>query len=100
MMSWYKVAMTSRDITARRDDHLEDTFKQVLTEARFPQDAALFSNDFPPGEDLIYFFSPGAVRIAESLISLYSGVPCEGPPKYSLFIHGHESFRNGFVKGE
>src|SRR5262245_37734430 len=98
-MSWYKVVMTSQDISTHSDSQLVEAFKQVFMGSNFPQDAALFSNDFPPGEDLIYYFSPGAVRIAGGLLSLYSGMPCEEPPRDSLFIFGHENFRDDFVKG-
>jgi len=99
-MSWYKVVMTSQDISAQRDSQLVEAFKQVFIGSKFPQDAALFSNDSHYGEDLIYYFSPGAVRIGASLIQLHSGIPCEEPPRDSLFILGHESFREDFVKGD
>jgi hypothetical protein len=57
---------------------LRETFETLFAVNHAPADAALFTAN---REDTSYgyFFSPGAARIASSLIARYGGVECAAP---------------------
>lgn len=78
MESWYKVTMTDADITAHRYTKLQRDFEALFMAALGPRDAAMFSNS-DPVLDHQFYFSPGAVRIAKTLIEINGGVPCQSP---------------------
>ncbi len=88
-MQWHKVTFTLNDIGSGKAVQLQDSFTQLWTDKSAPKDAALFSSRFD-GKKSILYFSPGAVRVAHSLVESYAGVPCETPPRNSVFLVGHQ----------
>jgi hypothetical protein len=83
-MSWQSVAMTDRDITAGRHIQLQQEFDTLFVFSGTPLDAAMFKSSEVSKH--IYYFSPGAVRIATILIGAYGGVDCPTPSRSDL--HG------------
>ena len=80
MDSWYKVTLPL-SATAR----LQDAFASVFMANGAPVDAAMFGdeNDL---RNAIFYFSPGAFRIAGNLLSSYKAVKCSRPLQGSVAL--------------
>lgn len=78
-VGWHKITFSLNDIARGRHGALQDEFWPRLIVAGSPLDAVLFMSTDPTSND--YFFSPGAVQIAEPLIAKYSGVECSAPAR-------------------
>jgi hypothetical protein len=78
MESWCKVVTDDWDI--------EDHFRKLWLAHGGPRDAALFGPLVARRNAREFFFSPGAARIAASLIVQYSGVQCARPKAVGLAL--------------
>jgi hypothetical protein len=76
--TWYKVTISKQEIIEGKHLSLLQEFHALQMANHATKDAAMFTN---PGHDFprYYFFSPGAVRIAQKLINTYGGVSCNAP---------------------
>jgi len=75
-MSWFKITFSPEDINAGRARSIVQDFGDVYVASGGPRDAALFKRN---DSMYIYYFSPGAARVAMQLIAGCSGVPCSAP---------------------
>ena len=90
MNDWYRLTFSADDISAAKDMELEGHFERFFLAAGLPEDATLFKG-LEPGRT-IYYFSPGAARIAMKLITHLSAVHCPAPPMSAVaFIAGHQA---------
>src|SRR5580658_6741319 len=67
MNDWYRLIFNSDDISAAKHLEMEGHFEKFFTAAGSPEDAALFRR-LESGQT-IYYFSPGAARIAMKIIT-------------------------------
>jgi hypothetical protein len=79
-MPWCEVTLRGKDSVAERESILRQ-FEIISAVKGNPKDAGVFMKVSEAG-DLTLYFSPGAHRIAKSLIHCYDGLPCP-PPKLS-----------------
>jgi hypothetical protein len=92
MNDWYRLTFSADDIAAAKHQEMEGHFERFFLAAGSPEDATLFRG-LEPGQT-IYYFSPGAARIAVKLIAHLSAVPCPAPPMSAVvFIAGHQHGR-------
>ena len=90
MDDWYRLTFSSDDISAAKHLEMEGHFERFFLAAGSPEDATLFRG-VEPGQR-IYYFSPGAARIAMKLITHLSAVPCPAPPMSAVeFVAGHQA---------
>lgn len=90
MNEWYRLIFSADDLAAARHLELEGHFEKFFLAAGSPEDATLFGG-LGPGQT-IYYFSPGAARIAMKLINHLAAVPCPAPAMSEVvFIAGHRS---------
>lgn len=76
MESWYKVALSERDISDGKGVSLQGEFAGLFVASGGPRDAAMFDYvDNKPS--YICFFSPGAFQIAEILLRQYGAIDKE-----------------------
>jgi hypothetical protein len=88
MNDWYRLTFSADDLAAARHLEMVGHFERFFLAAGSPEDATLFRG-LEPGQT-VYYFSPGAARIARKLISHLSAVPCPAPPMSAIaFIAGH-----------
>ncbi len=89
MNDWYRLIFSADEISGAKHLEMEGHFEKFFLAAGSPEDAALFRRV----EDgrTIYYFSPGAARIATKLITHLSAVLCPAPAISGLeFIAGHQ----------
>ena len=87
---WYRLTFSADDISAAKHLETEGHFQKFFLAADSPEDATLFKG-LEPGQ-MIYYFSPGAARIAMKLITHLSAVQCPAPPMSAVaFIAGHQA---------
>ena len=92
MNDWYRLTFSADDLSAAKHLEMEGHFKRFFLAAGSPQDATLFRS-LDPGQT-IYYFSPGAARIAMKLITHLSAVPCPAPQMSAVeFVAGHQAGR-------
>ena len=90
MNDWYRLTFSADDISAAKHLEMEGHFERFFLAAGSPEDATLFKG-LEPGK-MIYYFSPGAARIATKLIIHLSAVQCPAPPMSAVaFIAGHQA---------
>ena len=78
------------EISAAKHLEMEGHFEKFFLAAGSPEDAALYRR-LDPGQT-IYYFSPGAARIAMKLITHLSAVQCPAPPMSAVaYIAGHQA---------
>jgi hypothetical protein len=92
MNDWYRLTFSADDIAAAKHLEMEGHFERFFLAAGSPEDATLFRG-LEPGQT-IYYFSPGAARIAMKLITHLSAVQCPAPPMSAVaLIAGHQPGR-------
>ena len=92
MNDWYRLIFTVDDISAAKHLEVEGHFEKFFLAAGSPEDAALFRG-LQSGQT-VYYFSPGAARIAMKLITRLSAVPCTAPTISEVeFIAGHQQIQ-------
>jgi hypothetical protein len=90
MNDWYRLTFTADDIAAAKHLEMEGHFEKFFLTAGSPEDATLLRSLDP--EQTIYYFSPGAARIAMKLITHLSAVQSPAPPMSAVkFIAGHQT---------
>ena len=88
MNDWYRINFSADDLSAARHLELEGHFERFFLAAGQPEDAGLFKR-VEPGQT-IYYFSPGAARIAMKLITHLAAVECPAPAMSEVaFVSGH-----------
>ena len=89
MASWYKVTLSGEDVLAGKRFSLQEAFEDLFMANGIPADAAIFTTSVVVSPQL-FFFSPGAARIAKVLIEAYSGFECAAPMAADLaLLIGH-----------
>lgn len=92
MNDWYRLTFSADDISAAKPLEMEGHFERFYLAAGSPEDATLFRG-IDPGQT-IYYFSPGAARIAMKLITHLSAAQCPAPPMSAVeFVAGHRAGR-------
>lgn len=76
---WRKVSVDTGELEEWSRIHTQ--FEQLFVAAGAPSDAGMFIRTEPGMPHVELLFSPGAYRIARSLVEANRGVPCEKPPK-------------------
>jgi hypothetical protein len=102
-MSWYRVTLSADDLIYGRGPILKDEF--MTSYIRSPgsrEDAVMLTpgSRIPSGTP--YYFSPGAVRIARSIILRWGGKECAGPtsPEGLVKLVGGETWRTTVFSSE
>ena len=88
MNDWHRVLFSADDVAAAK--HLEALghFERFYASAGSPEDATLFRG-LEPGKT-IYYFSPGAARIAGKLIRHLSAIEGPAPEMAEVeYLAGH-----------
>jgi hypothetical protein len=86
-MSWYKVTLPLKDCGINgRGRELQDAFMAIFMTYAGPLDAAMFSERSEDFEEVFFYFSPGAARIATTLIESYKAVPCPAPLRENVAL--------------
>jgi hypothetical protein len=93
MRKWHRVTLSAEEARDGKHVRLQRAFEPLFVRLGAPSEAGMFARW--NGDSFDYFFSPGAIEIAESIIRAYGGVECE-PPKASTLsvvvanIHGQD----------
>lgn len=88
-MNWKKVSISSKDVISGKHVQLQNLYEEVFLATKAPRDAAVFENS-PTYDECVYYFSPGAVAIFDSILRAYEAVPCAAPPRAETsLIVGH-----------
>lgn len=77
---WYKVTLSANDLIFGRGLILQDEFRALYVRSGGSRKDAVMltaANHIPSGNP--YYFSPGAVRIARSVILRWGGKECPAP---------------------
>jgi hypothetical protein len=83
MESWYKVHLPASEAgAAAKGVRLQNDYARIYVRHAGPKDALLFANS--ARDD--YYFSPAAVRIAESLVRASGGAPCARPQRSQVSL--------------
>jgi hypothetical protein len=87
-MPWSKITLTAEEVSAGKAKKLHEEFRELFEANGEPLAAAVF---WDPSHN-VYYFSPGACRIAQGLIADYSGGSCPtpSPPSIELLISRDE----------
>ena len=87
MNDWYRLIFSADDISAAKHLEMEGHFEKFFLAAGSPEDAALFRR-LESGR-IIYYFSPGAARIAMKLITHLGAAKSAAPTSEVVLIAGH-----------
>ncbi len=88
-MSWASIKMTQQEAMGTSTDFV-DAFEKLFIAAKKPRDAALFCSR-ELGPDDAFFLSPGAQKIATSLLALRPTTKCKAPSKKDvILLAGHD----------
>ncbi len=95
-MFWFKVALTANQVASGEINKIQNEFDKLYHAAGRPKDMALFSATLPVSKDeyAVLYFSPSPSKVAASLISKYSGIPCETPKKGFALLVGNANALN------
>jgi hypothetical protein len=92
MNDWYRITFSADDLAAAKHQEMEGHFERFFQAAGSPEDATLFKG-VETGQP-IFYFTPGAARIAAKLIAHLSAVPCPAPAMSTVvFLAGHQPGR-------
>jgi hypothetical protein len=87
MDTWYKATLPFAECgIAGKGQKLQDAFAEVFIMNAGPWDAAMFSQRSDDFTKMFYYFTPGALRIARSLIEALGIVPCPVPLRGSVSL--------------
>ena len=90
MNDWYRVLFSADDVAAATHLEAKGHFDRFYAAAGSPEDATLFQGR-EPGQT-IYYFSPGAARIAGKLIKHLSAIECPAPEMSEVeYLAGHRT---------
>ncbi|MFZ0795006.1 MAG: hypothetical protein WAM65_14645 [Candidatus Korobacteraceae bacterium] len=82
MESWYKVGFVFSEAGVRaKAVKLQNEYSRIFVKHRGPKDALVFTDREHNDQHYDYYFSPGAMLIAESLVLSAGGVPCARPDR-------------------
>ena len=82
------MTVSAEDVTRAVSAIIQYEFCAIFNAAGDPENAAMFSTQvLNVGAEL--YFSPGAHRIARSLLKQHGGVPCEKPSGAIYLMVGH-----------
>ena len=84
MASWYRVTLSDKDVVVRKHMELQKAFENSFLAHGWPKEAAMFANVDTLSHH--FYFSPGAVQIAEDLIVHYAGTECPSPAMSDLVL--------------
>jgi hypothetical protein len=99
MNSWFKVTVPFEEAgVAGTAKKLQDAFYVLFVMNGSPPNAAIFGLRSDNQYHYCVYFSPGAARIAGSVIEHYSGVPCERPPRNAALLVGHAGARESLLE--
>jgi hypothetical protein len=88
MNDWYRLIFSADDISAAKHLEMEGHFEKFFRAAGSPEDAALFRR-LESGQT-IYYFSPGAARIAMKMITHLGAAKSVAPATSEVvFVAGH-----------
>jgi hypothetical protein len=83
MASWYKVRFPSSEPDApAKGVRLQNDYSRIYVRHRGPKDALLMAN----GARDEYYFSPGAMCIAEALVLASGGTACDRPQRSQVSL--------------
>lgn len=76
-MSWYKITLSSADISDGRQGEMQEAFYDLFVKCGSPRGVGMFS--LIDVMQYVFYLSPAAAQLAMPLITIYNGVPCEAP---------------------
>jgi len=87
-MSWHRISIAYEDCGIGGKGHqLTGAFMALLIEnVEVPIDAAVFSRRSDDFSSVLYYFSPGAMRIAGPLAESYGATPCSAPLRGTVHL--------------
>jgi hypothetical protein len=89
MNDWYRLVFGADDIAAAKPQEMEGHFERFFLAADSPADAALYKR-LDAGQ-IIYYFSPGAARIAAKLITHFAAAQSPAPKMSEVaWTAGHQ----------
>lgn len=77
-MKWYKITLTSDQVSNNQGTKLLDALEEVYDEEDEPEDLAIFSG-YDEAGGITYYFPPSSVKYALILLSFYAGSKCDAP---------------------
>ena len=85
-MSWFKVYLIYQQAAVNEHIKLQKDFHKLFIDNQTPEGMALFSDRYEWDNQVFFpfYFSPASVYFTKTLISSYSGAPCEEPKKEFL----------------
>lgn len=78
-MPWQQVEILSSDVAALSARNLIQQFANAYRSAGLPADALVYHCSSAAGDHLFYF-SPGAVLVAEAVLRSFGATACSQPP--------------------
>ena len=83
-MTWFKILLTNDQVNAGGIKEFHKKFREAFHAAGLPNEMALFAGQPLSNGDQPFYLTPACSDLAETLISSYSGSPCEKPKKGGL----------------
>jgi hypothetical protein len=83
-MGWSKILLTKDQVKTGEIKRFHQKFRKVFQEAGQTNEMGLFAGLPLQDGELPFYLTPVCSRLAENLITEYSGVPCEKPHKSGL----------------
>jgi hypothetical protein len=82
MADWFKVTIAFGECgVGDKGQTLIDSFGRLLIESGGRYDAGMYSQRSEDFEKMFYYFSPGAMEIAGTIVNAFGGVPCSAPSR-------------------
>ena len=87
-MTWHKIELSTDEVKAGEESRILKEFTDLFVAAGGPRDAAMLSSSLnSPGATI--YLSPGAIRIAPTLVAAHAGLPCDCPSGSVVLLLGH-----------
>ena len=83
-MGWFKILLDKDQVKNGEIKKLQQKFRDAFHEAGLPNEMALFTGLPLDNGEHPFYLTPVCSKLAEDLISYYSGVSCEKPKKGGL----------------
>lgn len=83
-MEWSKILLDKDQVKAGEIKKLQQKFRDAFHEAGLPNEMALFTGLPLENGEHPFYLTPVCSKLAEDLISYYSGVSCKKPKKGGL----------------
>ena len=83
-MPWIRILLNSDQVKDGEIKRLQAKFREIFSERGMPGDMALFAGSPTDAGSYPFYLTPACANVSESLISEYSGTPCDKPKKTGM----------------